>query len=455
MAGIGNIGKDQLILDTSNLADSDNVGAYLRSSDGTLLTHTTVGSDEALDVHVSNEADLGVFAEDSAHSSGDNGQQVLVVRNDTKASLVDTDGDYSPLQVDADGDLYVTDTVAQGTLSDIDTSLNNIEADIDDLTHDEDAAHVSGDKGMMPLGVRNDTKSALAGTDGDYIPFIMDADGDLYVTDTVAQSSLSSIDTSLNNIEGDIDSLEQIEDSAHSSGDSGIMPLAVRNDTEGTLVDTDGDYAPLQVDSAGRLRVIADIDVTSLAEKDEDAAHSSGDTGSFVLAVRQDTLASSVSADGDYAAFKLNDRGGMWTVPVGTVADDAADTENPVKVGSRSIDGVLSAVSADDDRADAISDKYRRIYVNDGANIAMENQAVTVGTTAAILIASNLGGRRSVIIQNLGSRPIYLGKDATVTTANGLCIAPRGNIPMNLGEDVDIFAISPAAGQDVRVLEVG
>lgn len=45
------------------------------------------------------------------------------------------------------------------------------------------------------------------------------------------------------------------EDSAHTSGDAGTMTLAVRNDTLASLVDADGDYAPLQVDSEGSIYV--------------------------------------------------------------------------------------------------------------------------------------------------------------------------------------------------------
>src|SRR5690606_9584615 len=45
----------------------------------------------------------------------------------------------------------------------------------------EDAAHTSGDTGVMVLGVRNDTGVALAGTAGDYIPLSMDANGYLRV----------------------------------------------------------------------------------------------------------------------------------------------------------------------------------------------------------------------------------------------------------------------------------
>lgn len=70
--------KDQLIFDTTDantIADSDSVGAYLRASDGTLLTHTDVGGKKALDVRVAEginvEVDLN-FADDSvtAHQGG-------------------------------------------------------------------------------------------------------------------------------------------------------------------------------------------------------------------------------------------------------------------------------------------------------------------------------------------------------------------------------------------------
>ncbi len=48
-----------------------------------------------------------LFAEDAAHSSGDYGFQVLLVRNDDLASLAGVDGDYTPGQADENGALYV------------------------------------------------------------------------------------------------------------------------------------------------------------------------------------------------------------------------------------------------------------------------------------------------------------------------------------------------------------
>lgn len=66
--------KDHLIFDTTDsttIADSDSVGAYLRSADGTLLTHTDVGGKKALDVRVAEginvEVDLDA-ADDSVSS---------------------------------------------------------------------------------------------------------------------------------------------------------------------------------------------------------------------------------------------------------------------------------------------------------------------------------------------------------------------------------------------------
>ncbi len=49
--------------------------------------------------------------------------------------------------------------------------------------------------------------------------------------------------------------LSKAEDTAHSDGDSGLMALAVRRDANTTLVGTDGDYAPFQVDADGKLKV--------------------------------------------------------------------------------------------------------------------------------------------------------------------------------------------------------
>lgn len=245
------------------------------------------------------------------------------------------------------------------------------------------------------------------------------------------------------------------EDSAHASGDIGMFALAVRNDTDAVLTSADGDYSPIAVDSAGRLKVVADFDTDFDFVYAEDAAHNSGDLGAYVLAVRQDTLAASTSADGDYASFKTNSRGGLWTTPVGTVADDAADTENPVKVGGRAISGALAAVSAGNDRADMITDLYRRVYINDSPNIDAAAVAVSVDTTAGgiAIPTTALAGRRRILIQNTGNQAIFVGKTG-VTASSGFRVSAGATLTLEIGENVALFAIAQSGTQNVRVLEL-
>lgn len=54
----------------------------------------------------------------------------------------------------------------------------------------EDAAHTSGDVGVMALGVRQNAPAALGGTDGDYVPPIFDALGRMW---TMANMSATAI----------------------------------------------------------------------------------------------------------------------------------------------------------------------------------------------------------------------------------------------------------------------
>ena len=68
---------------------------------------------------------------------------------------------------------------------------------------------------------------------------------------------------------GDVDlaalgTLVHAEDSAHTSGDAGTMPLGVRTDTRAPLSGTTGDYTPQQMTANGDLRVRDDDLVAAL-----------------------------------------------------------------------------------------------------------------------------------------------------------------------------------------------
>lgn len=78
---------------------------------------------------------------------------------------------------------------------------------------------------------------------------------------------------------------------------------------------------------SGAMKVFIDdgdfeVDVVINAEKAEDAAHSSGDTGNYVLAVRADSRPANANtdADGDYASFFVNASGEQWVKDADTLA---------------------------------------------------------------------------------------------------------------------------------------
>lgn len=234
----------------------------------------------------------------------------------------------------------------------------------------------------------------------------------------------------------------------------------LRAGDDGTQLSATGTSLDVNVSNAG------DINVQIDAEKTHDAAAGAGgDIGMYILGVRQDTLAADTSADGDYARFKFTAAGRLYTDTVissasvqGLTADDAADADNPVKTGTRSVSGALTAISANNDRADMLSDDYRRVYVNSGPNVGGANATTTVDTTAGgvALPASALAGRRTITIQNLStSHSIYLGF-GTVTAANGLEVPKKSTFgPIEMGDDLALKAIAAAGGSvDARTFEL-
>lgn len=350
---MSSITKDQLVFDPSD-TDNDNVGAYVRASDGTVIDKVTLTD--------------------------------TIDRLAVAAAMVDSDG--HELDVNADGSINAT--------------VSATDLDIRNLVNTQDSVAIGDETNIIDL---QQLDSAFGAT---------------------AQS----------------------------------MPVAgVRRDADTSPVSADGDAHPFVFDNEGQLKVRASVVATvepSDAEYAEDSPHTSGDVGLHMLSVRQDTLASSTSADGDYASLKVNALGELYTTATisGDVADDAVDSGNPLKVGSRSTDAALTALSAAGDRADLISDLYRRIIVNPSAAIAVQDSAAAVTDVAAQLMATPLAGRRKVIIQNVGNETVYLG-DSGVADTTGIELKKRTNVELEIGEHVDIYAVC-ASGESssLRILEM-
>ena len=203
---------------------------------------------------------------------------------------------------------------------------------------------------------------------------------------------------------------------------------------------------------------IAIGDETNLVDLQQmDSAFGVTSFGFAMFGVRQDASGSPVSADGDAHPFVFNNDGELKVAAdlTSDIADDAADSGNPIKVGGRGVDGLLTALSASNDRYDLLGDLYRRTWVNDSSNVGFQASAATVTTTAGELAGTPLEGRKKIIIQNRGDKSIFLGNSAGVTSANGLEVPKKSSFEWDLGEDLNVFAIAASGSQDVRVAEAG
>lgn len=150
--------------------------------------------------------------------------------------------------------------------------------------------------------------------------------------------------------------------------------------------------------------------------------------------------------------------GSMNVSALGNVADDAVDSGNPMKVGTRALSGVLTAVSTTGDRADMISDLYRRLRTNSTPNISGANAAVSIADTAGgtAVFASPALGRCRVQVQNNSAtnKPIWLGF-GTVTIANGIRLNAGASWTEEIGPDLALKAITDTGvTNDVRVMQL-
>ena len=178
-------------------------------------------------------------AEDGAHTSGDVGVMSLAVRNDVRASLAGTDLDYAPLQLNSSGDVRVDGSAV--------------------------TQPISASSLPLPSGAATAANQSTGNTSLSAIQTAVEVLDNAISGSEMQVDVVASLPAGTNNI-GDVDvlsvvpgtgatSLGKAEDAGHTTGDTGVMALAVRNDSRASLAGTDLDYAPLQLNSSGDLRV--------------------------------------------------------------------------------------------------------------------------------------------------------------------------------------------------------
>lgn len=253
----------------------------------------------------------------------------------------------------------------------------------------------------------------------------------------------------------------------------------VRAGTDGTLIGHTGDALNVAVTG-----------VDFSYDYAEDAAHSDGDIGAYVLAVRQDTLSSSTSADGDYASFKVDAAGALYingsqyTQPISATDLDIRDlthVSDSVKVGDGtdflavngdgSINAVVTATDLDirdlsqatdsvsawmfDGTGDAIESLNSHMLVSDVANSGILASATAVSTTAVNVVASALSNRTYLGLANEGNKMLYFGQTG-VSTSTGFPLPPGGQQVWRIGPALtpQIIGEAGSSSEDLRVLEL-
>lgn len=222
---------------------------------------------------------------------------------------------------------------------------------------------------------------------------------------------------------------------------------------------TDGDLISSTLVSGKEGLDVNVIGIDNIGIYAEDSVHITGDLGQFALAV-QTASQGALAADGDYAPFQVDSQGRLRTVTDldlagDLVADDEVDSEDPLKIGYRSTDAALTALSAAGDKSNAISDIYRRLYINDSPNISSATTQVDVDNVAEVALPTTaLDGRRRMQIQNLGPQDIYIGPTG-VAVGDGFRVAKGATESLEIGEHVVLYAISSSATpSDIRVFEL-
>lgn len=411
------------------------------------------------------------------------------VLNNSSGTEIGTNS--NPLQIgDGGGSVTVDGTVAVSSISSSVTPGTGAS----NLGKAEDAAHTSGDVGVMALGVRKDTATALAGADGDYQPAIFDSSGRMHVnvgnTVTVGSHAVTNAGTFAVQVDGSaltslqlIDDLVLAEDAAHVSGDPGIQILAVRKDSAAALAGIDGDYSPLQVDSTGALRVTSTGGGgSSGTEYTEDAAAASDPVGGALILRRRDTLSGTeVSADGDNIAANATAKGEIYvkhtdSIPITAASLPSHDVTNAGTFAVQVTGSALTALQTIDDIVSGSGVNVSQIggaAAPIGAGLEASAIRVTLPTDGTGKVAAAQSGTWNITnVSGTVSLPTGAATESTLSTLNGKVTACNtgavvissalpaglnaiGTLAANSGVDIGDVTINNASGASAVNIQDG
>jgi hypothetical protein len=272
----------------------------------------------------------------------------------------------------------------------------------------EDAAHASGDAGVLGLAVRNDNMgTGLSGTNLDYTPHSVDSNGGLFLSYGTSNAPL------------------KLEDAVHSSGDAGLVQLGIRNDSAVGLSGTDFDYTVPVVNQYGGQAV--DLDVRFQGNgtagrspiRQEDAAAANSDAGVVSLFLAESALVQQVGSSVDYGVPKtdLAGRTVIAHAPSGQMVAGCNAVISTATTGT-----ILAAVASQFTFVTSLSctntgGAATRVILEDGAGNDLAN-VMLPATTGFATVSFPSPVRTSVVNSVIQANVITTGS-ATICCASG------------------------------------
>lgn len=135
----------------------------------------------------------------------------------------------------------------------------------------------------------------------------------------------------------------------------------------------------------------------------------------------------------------------------------ASDSVSAVQSGTWEVEiaaGQSIAVTATDLDIRDLSDASDSVLAKDCAQ-ALLTTVKSVSTSAA-LVAAALTGRRRILVQNLGSKAVYVGASGVTNTGagKGIRVAAGSNMEIPLGAGAALHAVAESGTQECIVMEL-
>lgn len=297
----------------------------------------------------------------------------------------------------------------------------------------EDAAHTTGDVGVMGLSVRQDTAAALADTDADYQPLITDASGRLHVnvgtsalpSGAATSANQSTANTSLSNIDSDTSAIQtsvELIDDAIKTDDAAFTPATTKIMMAGFEFD---DVATDSVDEgdSGAARMSANRNIYTQIRDAAGNERGANVNASNQLSVSVDNTVTVAShAVTNAGTFVVQENGAALTalqlIDDGVYTDDTSTHSTGTSKGY----GIMAAATPTDGSVNANDIGMVAMTTDRKLHVSVQD-ALPAGTAAIGKLAANSGvdiGDVDVtsIIPGTGATNSGKAEDAAHTTGD-------------------------------------